>query len=140
MTGNATIKDFLVLPLKQLDMEALIGEAMQEKDDPIMDLNKQQLDRGLDAKGNSLGRYKNFKYKNRFQPVDLKLKGDFRNKFTLAAGKKSAEIFSQDFKDKFLLKRYGKDIQGIPDQAKSNVAELIREPLGEKVKKNLLNK
>jgi hypothetical protein len=140
MIGNATIKDFLVLPLKEIDMEALIAETMQEKDDSIMDLNKQQLDRGLDAKGNSLGRYKNFKYKNRFQPVDLKLKGDFRNKFTMAAGKKSAEIFSQDFKDGFLVKHYGKDIQGIADQSKSNVAELIHDPMGEKYKKKLLKK
>lgn len=139
MIGD-TVKDFLVRPFKDLDMQALIAEAMSEKDEPILDLNRQQLDRGLDAKGESLGRYKNFKYKNRYQPVDLKLKGDYREKFTLAAGKKSAEIFSQDFKDGFLKKRYGKDINGIAQPFKSNVAEIIRDPLGEKIKSKLLKK
>ena len=136
--AEETIKNFLALPFKALDMEALVAEAMQEKDEQIIDLNHQQLDRGLDSKGNSLGRYKRFKYKNRFQPVDLKLTGDFRRKDTLAAGKKSAEIFSQDQKEPWLTKRYGKDIHGVPDQAKSNVAELIKDSLGERFKKKLL--
>ena len=138
--AQATIKNFLVLPFKDLDMRALIADAMSENDEPIMDLNKQQLDRGLDAKGETLGKYKNFKYKNRYQPVDLKLTGDYRNKFTLAAGTKSAEIFSQDFKDDILKKRYGKDINGIAQPFKANVAEIIKDTLGEKIKGKLLNK
>lgn len=137
---EATVKNFLVLPFKDLDMKSLIAEAMSEKDEPILDLNRTQLDRGLDAKGESLGKYKNFKYKNRFQPVDLKLSGDYRNKFTLAAGTKSAEIFSQDFKDEILKKRYGKDINGIAQPFKANVAEIIKDTLGEKIKSKLLNK
>ncbi|MEI8142833.1 MAG: hypothetical protein WCG90_08205 [Chitinophagia bacterium] len=137
--AETTIKNFLLLPFKKLDMQLLIGEAMQEKDEQIMDLNKQQLDRGLDATDDSLGRYKNFKYKNRFQPVDLLLTGDFRKKFTLAPGKKSAEIFSQDQKSTFLEKRYGKDIFGISSNVKDNVAAIIKDPLGVKVKTKLLN-
>lgn len=136
--AETTIKNFLSLPFKGLDIQALIGEAMQEKDEQIMDLNKQQLDRGLDATGDSLGRYKNFKYKNRFQPVDLLLTGEFRRKFTLAPGKKSAEIFSQDQKTKFLEKRYGKDIFGISSNVKDNVASIIKEPLGVRIKAKLL--
>lgn len=136
--AEKSIKNFLALPFKELDIKAMIAAAMEENDEQIMELNKQQLDKGLDAKGESLGRYKNFKYKNRFQPVDLLLTGEFRRKFTLAADTKSAEIFSQDQKAGFLEKRYGTDIFGIANTYKPNVAEIIKEPLGLKFKAKLL--
>lgn len=104
-----------------------LKEAIAANEDRIMDLNRQQLDRGLDSEGRSLGKYANFKYKNRFQPVDLKLTGDFRNKFSLQITDKETEIFSQDAKEEKLKKRYGKDIFGIPDQFITNMQDIIEE-------------
>lgn len=124
-------------PFKELDLQQLVGAAMEEKQEEIFDINRQQLAKGLDAKGKSLGRYKNFKYKNRFQPVDLLLTGSFQGRFTLTAGKKSAELFSQDQKAPFLEKRYGKDINGISDAFKPTVEQLIFDPLGSLIRKNL---
>lgn len=124
-------------PFKELDLQQMVGAAMEEKDREILAVNKRQLNRGFDAKGDSLGRYKNFKYKGRFQPVDLYKTGDFWNKFTLTAGKRSAEIFSQDRKSPWLEKRYGKDIFGINSESKPKVEDLIFQPLGALIRKNL---
>lgn len=127
-------------PFKGIDLNRIIGEALEQKADAVNEINEQQLDKGLDAKGKSLGRYKNFKYKNRFQPVDLKLTGEFRRKFTLTAGKKSAEMFSQDQKEDILIKRYGKDIHGIQQANMGTVSELIKPIVQDQYAKKLLKK
>lgn len=134
---TATLKNMFVLPFKNLDMYELFGKALEKHEEALFDLNRQQLDRGKDALGNSLGRYANFKYKGRFEPVDLLLTGEFRRKFTLQIGKKSAEIFSQDSRDEMLKKRYGKDIEGIPKTFQPNLAELVKPTLGELIKDKL---
>jgi hypothetical protein len=113
-------------PFKAANIDDMIAAALEKHEQQIIDYNTQQLDRGLDAKGKSLGKYKNFKYKNRFQPVDLKLTGSYRNKKTLTPGKKKAEMFSQDEKAPMLEKRYGKDIEGLSAQNMDNVSELIK--------------
>lgn len=120
------LRTIFTSPFKAVKMDAIIQAAMEKHDQQIIDYNLQQLDRGLDAKGKSLGKYANFKYKNRFQPVDLKLTGEYRRKKTLAAGKKSAEMFSQDEKAAKLEKKYGKDIEGLNKQNTDNVGELIQ--------------
>lgn len=134
---DTTLKNFLTAPLKKLDMKELFKQALEQNEDVVFDLNKQQLDSGRDAAGGSLGRYRSFKYKNRWEPVDLKLTGEFRRKFTLAEGKKTAEVFSQDEKNDKLVKRYGKDIFGISKQLQPNLAEAIKPVLGELIKKQL---
>ncbi len=113
-------------PLKVPDMEKIIASSLEKHEQQIIDYNLQQLDRGLDAKGKSLGKYANFKYKNRYQPVDLKLTGEYRRKKTLTPGKKKAEMFSQDEKAPMLEKRYGKDIEGLNSQNLDNTSELIK--------------
>lgn len=131
------INTMFIGPFSELDMQEIVGEAIEEKQEEIFDVNRDQLARGLDAKGKSLGRYKNFKYKNRFQPVDLLLTGSFQGKMTLTPGKKSAELFSQDQKAPFLEKRYGKDILGISGQGKDRVMDIISSPIGRLIKKKL---
>lgn len=131
------LKTFFVGPFKAIDMGELIGKAFENKAEQILDLNKQQLDAGRDAQGKSLGRYKNFKYKDRFEPVDLKLKGDYREAFTLNADRKKGEIFSQDWKAPILEKRYGKNIEGINSQNKPTAAEIIKPELGKLIKDKL---
>jgi hypothetical protein len=121
------ISDFFSAPLKQVDMNKVIQTAIQKNDERILEIQERQLDAGIGGDGKSLGRYKNFNYKKRWQPVDLKLEGDFRKKRTLTAGEKSAELFSQDYKDDILVKKYGKIIHEITSQNKVIVAELIKE-------------
>lgn len=114
-------------PVAALDPLTALKQAISSNDDKIMDLNRRQLDKGLDATGKSLGRYKNFNYKNRFQPVDLKLKNEFRGKFTLQISDKETEIFSQDRKEKWLVKRYGLNIFGVPVPMIDTMQDIIRE-------------
>lgn len=114
-------------PFKPIKMDEVIGEAMSRNEEKILDLNKRQLDRGIGADGKSLGRYKNFAYKNRWEPVDLLLTGDFRNKFTLGVKKKESEIFSQDWKQDHLAKKYGKDIQGLTFQNTQVTGDIIED-------------
>jgi hypothetical protein len=131
------LKTMFIYPFKGLDMNVIVQQAFITNEEKILDVNRQQLDQGKDAKGDSLGKYRNFKYKNRFEPVDLKLTGDFRNKMTMTEGKKSSEIFSQDQKNDKLVKRYGKDIFGINKQYQSNVAEIVRPTIGTIIKEKL---
>lgn len=117
--------DIFFTPLASAKPLEALKTAIEKNEDKIMDLNREQLDRGLDSAGKSLGKYANFKYKNRFQPVDLKLTGDFRDRFTLAVDDKQTIIFSQDVKDDDLRKRYGNDITGIADRDIERMQEII---------------
>lgn len=119
------LKTIFTDPFKSVDMQAIIAAGIEKHEQDIIDLNTQQLDRGLDAKGKSLGKYKNFKYKNRYEPVDLKLTGEYRRKKTVTAGKKHAEMFSQDEKAPMLEKKYGKDIEGLNSQNMDSLAVTI---------------
>jgi hypothetical protein len=92
----------------------------------------------LDSTGRSLGKYKNFKYKNRFQPVDLKLTGEFRNKFSLQISDTDTEIFSQDQKEGKLVKKYGKDIFGVPSPLIGNVEDIIKEDFIENYRRQIV--
>lgn len=119
--------DFLDIffdPLKEKDPTKALREALEQHDEQILDLNRQQLDRGLDAKGKSLGRYKNYNYKHRWEPIDLKRTGDYRNKFTLGVKPTETEIFSQDWKQGILERRW-KDAQGIPENLLPTVGDII---------------
>lgn len=131
-------KDIFVQPFADTKPTKALVTAIEKHEDDILDLNRQQLDRGLDAAGDSLGRYKNFKYKNRWQPVDLKLTGDFRRKFTLQSDEKETIIFSQDVKAPLLEKRYGVDINGIPSSMIPNMQELVEDDFVKEYKKQLL--
>jgi hypothetical protein len=132
--------DFLDIffdPLNDIDVMEALKESISKNEDAIMDLNRQQLDRGLDADGKSLGRYANFAYKGRFEPVDLKNTGDFRNKFSLQIDNKQTEIFSQDWKNDKLTKRYGKNIFGIPVPLVVNMEEIIEPDFVKEYQKQL---
>lgn len=131
-------KDIFVKPFEEPKPVKALVKAIEMHENEIMDLNRQQLDKGLNAKGNSLGRYKNFKYKGRYQPVDLKLTGEFRRKFTLQSDEKQTEIFSQDRKAPWLEKRYGVDINGVPATLIPNMQEIIIDDFQEEYEKQLL--
>lgn len=121
-------KDFskiFVLPLTQLKPVEALKKALVQSANEIIDLNRQQLDKGLDATGKSLGKYANFSYKGRLQPVDLNLTGSFRRKFYLIIDEKQTEIKSEDEKEGLLIWMYGKNIHGVPKYLIPNVRALI---------------
>jgi hypothetical protein len=124
-------------PLKKINPGKALQEAIENNDQRILNINRQQLDRGLDSDGNSLGRYKIFNYKNRWEPVDLKLTGAFRNKFELGVDEKKIEFFSQDIKSKKLEKKYGKKIFGVANQYISTIGEIIRPGFSTEVKNQI---
>jgi len=112
---GVSFKHIFVTPLKKIKPNEALKQALMVNDEKIFDLNRQQLDRGLDAKGQSLGDYARFSYKQRWRPIDLLKEGDWRKKFTLDQSRRNESfIFSQDWKDDILVWRYGKDIQGVP--------------------------
>jgi len=112
-------------PLARKKPAEALKDAIVKNADAILDINRQQLDRGLDSAGKSLGKYKNFNYKKRWAPVDLLLKGPFRRKMFLTVDNKQTTIDSEDFKRDILVKRKGKDIFGVPKQLVDNVAAII---------------
>ncbi len=132
------ITTLFTLPFELTDPKKALKDAIIKHEETILDLNRQQLDRGKDAKGDSLGKYKNFKYKGRWQPVDLKLTGDFRDKFSLEVDDKQTTIFSQDKKDDLLKKKYGKDIFGVADPFIPNVTNAIEDDFVKNYQKQLI--
>ncbi|MBL7738715.1 MAG: hypothetical protein JNK14_05810 [Chitinophagaceae bacterium] len=114
-------------PFKGVKINEVLAEALSRNEEKILDLNRRQLDGGIGADGKSIGRYANFSYKNRFEPVDLLLTGKFRKEFTLGVKKKEAEIFSQDSKQKILERKYGKDIQGLTSSNMEIAGDIIED-------------
>jgi hypothetical protein len=131
-----SFKHIFVQPLKKMQPLEALKDALLTNDEKIFALNTQQLDRGLDAKAVSLGKYKNFNYKKRYQPVDLLLTGDFRKKFTLEVRNTESRIFSQDWKDDILVSRYGKDIFGVPKVMYPNLGMILLDDFIKNVRKN----
>ena len=60
-----------LLDLGRINLDEAVTFAILDKKEPILALNNEQLDRGVDAEEKDLGSYKNFSYKGRFKPVDL---------------------------------------------------------------------
>ena len=115
-------------------------EAIGKNDEEIIEINLSQLDRGYTSTGKSLGRYKNFDYKGRYSPVDLKLHNDFRRKFTVAVNNKQTEIFSQDRKAPILEKRYSVHIYGIQNGNLPRMAEVVQKDFFLIAKRNFTEK
>ena len=121
------VMDIFYYPLKDADPLQPLISAIEKNEEKILDLNRQQLDRGLDAKGEDLGEYKNINYKGRRRPIDLKLTGSFRDKMNLQVTKKDTEVFSQDQKYEKLKKFRGKDPLGVAQPYISNMEDIIEE-------------
>lgn len=134
MSYGTEIRDLFKSALKKMQPGKAMAAAVEMNEAEIIAANNRQLDQGLDGNGKSLGRYKNYKYKNRFQPVDLKLHGDYRGKKTVAADEKKTEIFSQDFKEPFLEKKYGKAISKV---SPAKMQEIVKNDFFDEVKKQM---
>lgn len=124
--------------------EAAVQSTIKENEQALLDLNKQQLFKGEDSRGQSLGRYKSKKYaafKSMLNPnnvVDLFLTGLFYAKFYIKRYLFPIEISSRDSKTSMLIKRRGKFIFGLNQESKGIYSQrVVREGLLKFWKKSL---
>lgn len=100
---------------------------IDDNDEVILDLNRRQLMSGIDAKGKSLGDYKNPSYalmKKTLNPkgvVDLNLTGDFHDSMLLV-NNLPIEIDAFDGKTNDLKNKYGQDIFGLTKESRKILA------------------
>lgn len=114
-----------LLNLDRIQPESAVQQAIIENKEPLLKLNDSQLDKGVDARGADLGQYKNFKYKNRFRPIDLKQKGDFRNAEDIIVDDTDMLFVDPDTKTDILMNRYGDDIIGLTDDNQTAAAQIL---------------
>jgi hypothetical protein len=136
MSKREDIVNLFMTPLKKINPAKALMVAIGSNEQGILRLNDQQLDRGLDADGKSLGKYKNYKYKNRFEPIDLKLTGEFRRKESIGVDEKKTEFFSQDWKAPMIEKRWPKAL-GLTFQNLVIMGEIIKPDFDREVKNQL---
>lgn len=97
-----------------------IDFAVNRHKEELEDLNTQELDKGLDMEGKSLGSYKNIAYKGRINPVDLKKSGDWRKSQKITSVNGVIDMTATNWKTRVLIegesrqRGYGEDILGIP--------------------------
>jgi hypothetical protein len=127
-----------LIKLFEKDVLAAFFEAVKQHEDLLKDLNNEQLNRGIDGKGQAItpyytDGYKRFKKSKGLQTsvVDLKLSGDYhRSKEVKYFGTKDIAMFS-DIKvggfglGEHLRERYGKDIEGLTKENEDLFFELI---------------
>lgn len=131
------LNTFFFKPFQGISINDIIRESVEAHPEEISDINTKQLLKGLDSEGKDLGTYKNFAYKNRFRPVDLKLTGDFHRSISPDAGKDNFEMKATDFKTEKLKDKYGDEILGIAKQSISEVGKIILPDIQEKFKDEL---
>ena len=113
--------------LARVDMHNVLNKAIEANEDFISDQITNQLDKGLDGDGNDLGEYRNYEYKNRWKPVDLKLTGEFRKSITVKGHEDYAEPTATDPKTEDLTAKFGDAILNLTDKAKEDTGEFIKE-------------
>lgn len=113
-----------LINLQRIDLEQAVVNALLGKKETILKFNDEQLDKGEDSNGKDLGKYKNFKYKGRFSPIDLKDKNDYRNAEDIVFDNSEMVFIDSDFKDPFLTKRFG-PVKGLNEQNIERTAQLI---------------
>lgn len=141
----------IIKKVSKLDGNKIVRQSLNNTSiqQDILDLNKQDqlYNKGIDAKGDSLGEYSlstidgtsNFEGKKqkgqRFDHITLNDTGDFYNSFIFKNNKDNFEIEADTLKEGTdLIDNFGKDILGITDENKSKLAGWLIEP----IQKNIL--
>lgn len=128
-----------------LDENALINEILSDKkfQEFILDLNKGQLELGINSLGVQLskigGEYSELtlqiaaeegRPKKSAKQVDLHDTGDYYDSFKVSLSNVSLTIDSDPIKDgKSLEKRWGKDLEGLTDENLQIVIDAIRKKI-----------
>lgn len=109
--------------VKSVDPFEVLREVLKEHHADIIELNQLQLDKGIKADGTRLSPYsepyKKLRRRMGLQAAnkDLKFTGDFRDAMYANPTKDYTIIGSRDFKEKFLEKMEGNEIQGLTDES-----------------------
>lgn len=128
----------IVSKLRELSperMEQIMLQAMRDKQNEIVNLNKEQLMSGEDSLGGMLAPYKSDVYaekKLKYNPLgvtDLNLTGAFQEGFFLNADQFPSYIFSTDDKTRKLAGQYGADIFGLQPVSIEVVAQDVVLPV-----------
>lgn len=126
---------------EMVDLEQLTGRAMKQNEKQIVDLNKQQLDEGVDARGFRITpEYSAFtvmKKKEKgqvFDRVTLEDTGAFRNRMKLNVKQSTFEIDSDDSKTPDLKEKYSEDILGLSDSGKKEAWVIVKPDVVQDIK------
>ena len=116
----------------------VVRSIVEKNSNEIIELNteKQLFDKGIGSDGKRL---EPFPYSNPYeklkkrigQPTDritLRLEGDFYKSFEVVIGNEQFQINANDFKTKFLLKRYGQKVLGLTNSNVSQFSQMIIRP------------
>ncbi|MGF7219088.1 hypothetical protein GGR92_005268 [Spirosoma lacussanchae] len=115
--------------LASIPLERVLDSTIERNETVITDLNRDQLDKGLDSNGKSLGQYSSVKYKGRLRPVDLLDTGAFRGSIYTDPFGSGFSISATDEKTEKLTNRYGPDILGISEADQQRVAGFLADAL-----------
>lgn len=120
----------VVKALRRIKVEDLALEATEKFKEEILDLNtEEQLFKGVDAQGQSLGEYSPFTVEikeAKGQPTDrvtLKDEGDFYNSLFTNTDRFPVKIDSKDPKRNELVERFGTDILGLTGENKDKIVD-----------------
>ena len=125
------------LPIKQF-----LGEAVEENEAFITDLNAEQMYKGQRADGSEIEpEYKNLTRQIKqmkgqpFDRVTLRDTGSFQRKIEIETDRDGFDIFSTDHKEKDLKEKYGNEIFGLTKESKQELKdERLKESLQQKTK------
>lgn len=129
-----------------VSLDKQVQETVEETKDSIQLLQKDQLLRGLNSKGEKIGRYRSNKYarvKNEMNPLpglgipDLKVTGSFHTKISTTVTPDTFKSDSSDSKAPNLKEKYGNDIFGLTDESKSEYIQELKPVFVKKMKENL---
>lgn len=118
----------------------LYDESVMESEGQITDLNREQLDIGLMADGNSLPDYSQTsidKFGKQPGPIRLYDTGDFWKGFYIDSGADAFDIRSTDEKETMLVDNYSSEIFGLVANQRQRLAEIIKPLIVNKIKNYL---
>jgi len=119
-------ENFFTERLSKVDINSIIGRAVESNSDYISDQLTKHYDKGEDGKGASLGKYKDFNYKNRFEPIDLKLTGAYRKSIAPKNYGEYFEMNATDSKTEKLVTQFGENILSLSKEDVKNIGEFIK--------------
>lgn len=124
-----------------LDLADILEEVFDDVSEQIVDLQKEQLRSGIDAKGRLMPDYHPLTImKKKEMGVTLEHKGiilfdegDFYSGIFKGSNKGVLSLFSIDYKTEMLINRYGKDIFGFNNDSIEKLKEIVVPLVKEKI-------
>jgi len=141
------LQGLLSRKMDAINIAQAIDFAVKRHKEELEDLNTQELDKGLDMEGKSLGSYKNIAYKGRINPVDLKKSGDWRKSQKITSTNVVIDMTATNWKTRVLIEGegrkggYGEDILGIPkkDIESGEVGQILLDSIIIEVRNQISN-